>query len=247
LADLSSEEWRNLRGGEIGIIFQEPLTSLNPSFRVGDQVVEAVQAHRELDVRKAKEEALRLFQETGLPDPARVASQFPHQLSGGMCQRVMIAMALAGQPQLLIADEPTTALDVTVQAQILDLLRAESEKRRLAVLFVTHDLNLAAGFSDSLAVFYAGLVVERGTTTRVFAEPAHPYTQGLLKCQPSRAKVGEPIFTLAGFPPGPGKLPRGCAFAERCPKVQEHCRQQDPQETEVRPGHYTRCFYPYVP
>jgi oligopeptide/dipeptide ABC transporter ATP-binding protein len=247
LADLDAGEWRHLRGGEIGIIFQEPLTSLNPSFRVGDQVVEAVQAHRDLEVRAAREEALRLFQETGLPDPVRVASQFPHQLSGGMCQRVMIAMALAGQPRLLIADEPTTALDVTVQAQILDLLRMESDQRRLAVLFVTHDLNLAAGFSDSLAVFYAGLVVERSATSKVFAEPAHPYTRGLLKCQPSRAQAGEPLFTLAGSPPGLGQLPKGCAFAERCPKAQERCRQQNPQETEVRLGHYTRCFYPFVP
>lgn len=247
LAMLSSDEWRQIRGGEIGIIFQEPQTSLNPSFRVGDQVVEAVQAHRTLEIRAAREEALRLFQETGLPDPNRVASQFPHQLSGGMCQRVMIAMALAGQPQLLIADEPTTALDVTVQAQILDLLRAESIKRRLALLFVTHDLNLAVGFSDSLAVFYAGRVVERGKTQRVFASPAHPYTVGLLKCQPSRAKSGEPLYTLPGAPPGPGQAPLGCAFAERCPKVQTKCRQVDPEETEVKPGHYTRCFYPFVP
>jgi oligopeptide/dipeptide ABC transporter ATP-binding protein len=247
LEKFTDADWRHLRGGEIGMIFQEPLTSLNPSFRAGDQVVEAVLAHRPMDVRAAREEALRLFQETGLPDPVRVASQFPHQLSGGMCQRVMIAMALAGQPRLLIADEPTTALDVTVQAQILDLLRLESQKRRLAVLFVTHDLSLAAGFSDSLAVFYAGRVVERGPTSLVFREPAHPYTQGLLKCQPSRALAGEPLPTLAGSPPVPGTILEGCSFADRCPRAQPPCRLNDPSETEIKPGHQTRCFYPFKP
>jgi oligopeptide/dipeptide ABC transporter ATP-binding protein len=244
---LAAEGWRRMRGGEIGMIFQEPLTSLNPSLRAGDQVVEAVLAHRDLGIHDAREEALRLFRETGLPDPIRVASQFPHQLSGGMCQRVMIAMALAGQPKLLIADEPTTALDVTVQAQILDLLREESVKRHLAVLFVTHDLSLALGFCDTVAVFYAGRIVEKGPTERVFQSPAHPYTQGLIRCQPSRAEVGKPVPTLAGSPPAPGDLGAFCAFAARCPKAQALCRREDPPETEIQGGRWTRCFYPSIP
>lgn len=242
----TDEDWRRLRGGGIGMIFQEPHTSLNPAFRVGDQVVEAVLAHRALDVRAAREEALRLLQETGLPDPPRVASQFPHQLSGGMCQRVMIAAALAGQPKLLIADEPTTALDVTVQAQILDLLRKEADRRGMAVLFVTHDLQLAAGFSDSLAVFYAGRVVERGRTKELFARPAHPYTKGLLACRPSQGERGKPLATLPGTPPSFGEFPNGCAFAPRCPRAQDRCRAEDPGETNLGKERATRCFYPFV-
>ncbi len=244
LSTLSPEEWRRLRGGRVGIIFQEPQHSLNPAFRIGDQVVEAVRAHRPMEVRAARDEALRLLRETGLPDPGRVASQFPHQLSGGMCQRVMIAMALAGEPELLIADEPTTALDVTVQAQILELLRSESERRGMAVLFVTHDLSLAMGFSDEVAVFYAGRVVERGPTGELFESPAHPYTLGLLACQPSRAEAGKPLPTLAGAPPESGRSIVGCAFVPRCSRAQDRCRQEDPAEVEVGKEHHARCFYP---
>ncbi len=244
LSQRDAEGWRRLRGGEIGMIFQDPLTSLNPAFRVGEQVAEAITAHRDLKPADARAEVLRLFRETGLPDPERVADQHPHQLSGGMCQRVMIAQALAGQPSLLIADEPTTALDVTVQAQILDLLRHESENRNLAVLLVTHDLALAAGFADQVAVFYAGRVVERGPVKDLLEHPAHPYTKALWACRPTEGKPGQRLPAIEGAPPTPYQMPTGCSFAPRCPSVKDRCRQEDPGETEVRKGQAIRCFYP---
>jgi oligopeptide/dipeptide ABC transporter ATP-binding protein len=244
LAQASPEDWRRVRGREIGIIFQEPLTSLNPVFKVGDQVAEALTAHEAVTPGAARERARELFKEVGLPDPERVAVQYPHQLSGGMCQRVMIAMALACRPSILIADEPTTALDVTVQAQILELLKRLSEERRMSVLFITHDLSLVREHADRITILYAGYAVEEGTPSEIFAHARHPYTAGLLACQPALARRGEPLKTIAGSVPRPTDRFTGCPFSPRCSRVQDKCFREMPPDAVNYEGHGQRCFYP---
>lgn len=244
LRGLPEEEWRGIRGKEIGIVFQEPFSSLNPVLRVGEQIEEMIRAHSDLAPEAVRQKARALLKDVGLPDPERVAAQYPHQLSGGMCQRVMIAMALACAPSLLIADEPTTALDVTVQTQILDLLFRMTEENQMAVLFITHDLRIVKGHADRVAILYAGQVVEEGKPSRIFDHPQHPYTEGLLEALPEFSHKGKPLFNIKGSVPSPYQPIQGCAFADRCLRAQEKCRSQEPALETVQEGHFARCFYP---
>lgn len=239
----SREVLRDFRGRRVAMIFQDPLSALNPVFTAGEQVLEVFKTHRLCPPREARKRVLDLFQEVGLSDPERVFSSYPHQLSGGMAQRVMIAMALAASPQLMIADEPTSALDVTVQAQILELLIEHSKRHGTALWFITHDLRLVRRFADRVAILYAGQVVEESETRRLFSDPLHPYTQGLLASDPALVPRGQRLPFISGRPPRPGEIRQGCAFAPRCPRVQENCRQVLPA-LEKRKDHPVRCFYP---
>ena len=233
---------RSLRGNDISMIFQEPMSSLNPVYTVGDQIVEVLRLHRGMDRKAARAETVRLLTEVGISEPDRRVDEYPHQLSGGMRQRVMIAMALSCEPQLLIADEPTTALDVTIQAQILDLLAALREKFGMAVLLITHDLGVVAEVCDRVVVMYAGQVVETGSVFDIFDEPAHPYTRGLLASLPSVDDPGKRLDSIPGTVPNPIEWPAGCRFRARCSLAAEGCEQ--PQElVELRAdGRSTRCW-----
>jgi peptide/nickel transport system ATP-binding protein/oligopeptide transport system ATP-binding protein len=216
---------RALRGNEISMIFQEPMSSLNPVYTVGNQIVEALRLHRGLDRKAARAEAVRLLDVVGISEPERRVDEYPHQLSGGMRQRVMIAMALSCEPSLLIADEPTTALDVTIQAQILELLAGLRGKLGMAVLLITHDLGVVAEVCDRVVVMYAGQVVETGTVYEIFAEPAHPYTRGLLASLPSVDDPGKRLESIPGTVPNPVDWPVGCRFRARCPLADEGCEE----------------------
>ncbi len=241
---LSELDWRRVRGKEIGIVFQDPVASLNPVFTVGDQVEEALKVHLGLTVAVAKKRTLELLTQVGLPEPERIAGQYPHQLSGGMCQRVMIAMAVACEPKLLIADEPTTALDVTVQAQILDLLFQMTQKSKMAVLLITHDLRIVRNHTDRVVILYAGEVVEEGMPDDIFLHAQHPYTEGLLAAMPTFGQQGKPLTSIEGAVPSPFDTLTACVFADRCPKVQEKCRKEKPLFESEKNGHGVRCFYP---
>ena len=225
------------------MIFQEPLTSLDPVFTIGDQIVEAITAHRKVHRREARDMAVEILKEVQIPSPEQRLGDYPHQLSGGMRQRVMIAMALVLDPKILIADEPTTALDVTIQAQILDLIRAEQEKRRLAVLLITHNLAVVSQVADRVAVMYAGEIVEEASASEIFANPRHPYTQGLLSSIPSAADDRKQLYTIPGRVPDPRAMPPGCFFAPRCPYAINRCWHEHP-ELEPSGGHPLRCFNP---
>ena len=244
LSELSVGEWKNIRGREIGIIFQEPFTSLNPVIPVGEQIEETLRIHQDPPPEVAREKVLALLREVGLADAERLYHQYPHQLSGGMCQRVMMALAVSCGPSLLIADEPTTALDVTVQAQILDLLFRMTREHHLAVLFITHDLRLARMRADRVAIFYAGQVVEEGTPEDIFSHPQHPYTEGLLAAMPELSQKGKRLLNIAGAVPSPFEDRQGCLFASRCPRVQEKCGREEPLLEAMGKGHQARCFYP---
>ncbi len=230
LVSLPEREMRSLRGNRISMIFQEPMTSLNPVHRVGRQIGEAVRLHRGASSAKARKRAIEMLDLVGIPAPRQRVDAFPHELSGGMRQRVMIAMALACEPRLLIADEPTTALDVTIQAQILELLRKLQGEMGMSILFITHDLGVVAELTDQVVVMYAGRIVERAPTRLLFTEPLHPYTRGLLASVPgSDAHVGRKrLPTIAGMVPDLRSLPRGCRFQDRCEHVMERCRQEEP-------------------
>jgi len=232
---------RALRGNEMSMVFQEPMSSLNPVFTAGDQIAESLRLHRGLSRREARAEAVRLLDEVGIPEPARRVDEYPHQLSGGMRQRVMIAMAIACKPKLLIADEPTTALDVTIQAQILDLLAELRRTLGMAVLLITHDLGVVAEVCDRVVVMYAGQVVETGTVEDIFVRPAHPYTRGLLGSLPSVGDAGRRLVSIAGTVPSPLHWPEGCRFRARCGLAGEGC--EAPQElVRIGDGRAARCW-----
>ena len=236
LVGASDARMRSIRGNEISMIFQEPMTSLNPVYTVGEQIGEPLRLHRRMGKREAKDRAVELLREVGIPEPVRRFDEYPHQLSGGMRQRVMIAMALACEPALLIADEPTTALDVTIQAQILELLAALKEKRGMAVLLITHDLSVVAEVADRVVVMYAGQVAETGTAREVFGSPAHPYTEGLLNSLPRIGRPGQRLQQIPGVVPSPTDWPAGCRFAERCKYRWEKGIETMPPLLEVVPG-----------
>ena len=245
LASLSEKEMRNVRGNDIAMVFQEPMTSLNPVFKIGAQVAEAIRIHRKVGKKEAWKIAGEMLDLVSIPDPVKRLDDYPHQLSGGMRQRVMIAMALSCDPELLIADEPTTALDVTIQAQIMELLASLQKKLGLAVLLITHDLGVVAEFCERVIVMYTGRVVEEAHVNDLFERPAHPYTRGLLKSLPSVIKAGESpdrLPTIAGMVPPLTALPSGCKFNPRCPDVMEICYGREPALMVVGEGQSARCY-----
>jgi oligopeptide/dipeptide ABC transporter ATP-binding protein len=229
LRQVSRDELRSVRGAEIAMVFQEPQTALNPVLTIGEQVAEGLVAHAAVSVRDAERRAVEVLARVGLPDPERLLHAYPHQLSGGMRQRALIAGAIASRPRVLIADEPTTALDATIQAQILDLFATLAREDDMAMILISHDLGVVAGLADRLAVMYAGRVVEMADTRALFARPAHPYTRALLAALPERTPPGEPLATLAGSVPSPGARPSGCAFHPRCSIVRADCSREVPR------------------
>ncbi len=245
LMKLSSEEMRLLRGSEIAMVFQDPMTSLNPVLTIGHQITEALKLHLGMDNAQARERAAELLAMVGIPSAKSRLDDYPHQFSGGMRQRAMIAMALSCNPQLLIADEPTTALDVTIQAQILDLVRRLRDKIGMAMIWITHDLGVVAGLADTLQVMYAGYIIERGPNAAVFGDTRHPYTLGLLKSLPRIDAKGDKLFSIEGAPPDLRIEPKGCPFAPRCQYRIERCLQENPQ---LKPadgsveGHIVACW-----
>lgn len=241
LLKLSEEDFQEIRGKHIAMVFQEPMTSLNPVFTIGDQVGEAILVHEPLKKNELHQRCQQLLNDVGIPSPEEAAKNYPHQLSGGQRQRVMIAMALACNPDLIIADEPTTALDVTIQKQILALFAELKAKRGMSILYITHDLNVVANIADRLYVMYAGIVAEQGSRQAIFSDPRHPYTQGLLASLPSRAKRGSTLHSIPGTVPDPAYKPKGCPFHPRCPHAIERCRQEFPGLCDYGDGHLARC------
>jgi oligopeptide/dipeptide ABC transporter ATP-binding protein len=241
LLGMPSAQLRGLRGKRIGMVFQEPMTSLNPVFTIGDQIGEAILAHERTTPTDVRRRTIELLDDVGIPNPQQRLDDYPHQLSGGQRQRVMIAMALACGPDLLIADEPTTALDVTVQAQILRLLQELKHNRQMAVQYITHDLGVVATVADRVYVMYAGIVVEQGTIDHIFQESRHPYTQALLAALPTRDKRGQRLYSIPGGVPHPAYKPPGCPFHPRCPYRQASCEQTFPGMCDYSDGHSARC------
>jgi peptide/nickel transport system ATP-binding protein len=242
LVGLADAEYRKLRGNRISMIFQEPMTALNPMHTIGRQVAEPLRRHKRLSAARAEKEAIALLDRVGLPDPARRVDAYPHQFSGGQRQRITIAMALACQPDILIADEPTTALDVTLQGQILDLIADLVTERGMSMILISHDLGVIAENVERMIVMYGGTVVESGRTEQVFTRMGHPYTQGLFRARPRLgAKKGTRLKTIEGTVPELADLPSGCPFADRCPLVQDRCRAAFPPIVEVPVGHGVRC------
>jgi oligopeptide/dipeptide ABC transporter ATP-binding protein len=241
LLDFKPEEMQKVRGRRIAMIFQEPMTSLNPVFTVGDQIGEAILVHEKLDQEGLRQRCIELLKDVGIPSPEERLNAYPHQLSGGQRQRVMIAMALACHPDLVIADEPTTALDVTIQAQILSLFRELKTKRNMSLLYITHDLGVVSKIADRVYVMYAGVIAEQGDTGHIFREPKHPYTQGLLASLPVRAKRGKTLYSIPGTVPNPAYKPVGCPFHPRCPYAIDPCRKLYPALCDYGGGHLSRC------
>ncbi len=238
----NADEMRKIRGGEIAMIFQEPMTSLNPVFTVGQQIMEALTIHTDMDKNKAKERAIEMLKLVKIPLAEKRFNEYPHQLSGGMRQRVMIAMALSCNPKLLICDEPTTALDVTIQAQILDLINELKEKLGTSIMMITHDLGVIAEVADDVMVMYAGKIVEYGTADQIFETPMHPYTHGLMNCIPKLNDENETrLHVIPGMVPSPDRMPKGCAFCPRCSEAKKICEEKMPELMEVN-GQKVRCF-----
>ncbi|RNB79149.1 ABC transporter ATP-binding protein [Brevibacillus nitrificans] len=242
LLALSELEMQEVRGNEIAMIFQEPMTSLNPVFTVGDQIGEAVRIHLKYSKAQARVKSIEMLKQVGIPRPEQIVDEYPHRLSGGMRQRVMIAMAMACNPKLLIADEPTTALDVTIQAQILDLMKQLKSTQGTAILLITHDLGVVAEMCDRVVVMYGGKVVEESDVVTLFTDPKHPYTQGLLKSMPTLGTEEKRLYSIKGSVPTPGSLREGCHFAPRCEFASDVCRRKSPQLLEIERGHFTRCW-----
>ena len=242
LLNVSDQVRRDLRGNRLAMIFQEPMTSLNPSFTIGDQIMESILRHRGGTRNAARQRAIELLRRVRIPSPERRVDEYPHKLSGGMRQRVMIAMALACDPRLLIADEPTTALDVTLQAQILDLMRELKAESGAAIILITHDLGVVAEVCDEVAVMYAGEVVERAGVDALFTAPQHPYTVGLLGSIPRLDRRTTHLATIEGMVPNMSALPPGCRFAARCPFVEDACTVTPPPLSQVGPAHWSRCI-----
>lgn len=239
---LSDEELRKIRGNKISMIFQEPMTSLNPVLSVGEQIAESIRLHQGLSRKEAWQKAVDMIRLVGIPAPEKRAKQEPYQLSGGMRQRIMIAMALACTPDVLIADEPTTALDVTIQAQIIDIIQNLQKQLGMSILFITHDLGVVAEVCDKIAVMYAGQVVEEGTTDSLFEKPLHPYTNGLIQSLPKLYEDQEELSTIQGTVPSPYHYPSCCRYAERCPFATELCREKQPELLTIEPGKKVRCW-----
>jgi oligopeptide/dipeptide ABC transporter ATP-binding protein len=242
LLKLPNDKMRHVRGGEIAMVFQEPMTSLNPVFTIGNQITEAIRLHNNVTKKEAAERAIESLRLVGVSAPERRVKQYPHELSGGMRQRAMIAMALSCNPKLLIADEPTTALDVTIQAQILELIKELQARTGTALLLITHDLAVVAETVQTIAVMYAGRIVETGTVDQVLLNPQHPYTQGLLSSIPGVKKRGEALSVITGVVPNPFRLPPGCKFQPRCPYAWERCREAEPSLLTAGSGATSRCF-----
>ncbi|MFJ7407345.1 MULTISPECIES: ABC transporter ATP-binding protein [unclassified Lysinibacillus] len=242
LLKISEEELRKIRGNKISMIFQEPMTSLNPVLTVGEQIAETIRLHQGLSRKEAWQQAVEMIRLVGIPAPEKRAKQEPYQLSGGMRQRIMIAMALACTPDVLIADEPTTALDVTIQAQIIDIIRNLQQQLGMSIIFITHDLGVVAEICDKIAVMYAGQVVEEGSTDSLFTKPLHPYTNGLIQSLPKLYEDQEELSTIHGTVPSPYHYPNGCRYAERCPFATELCRAQQPELITVESDKKVRCW-----
>jgi oligopeptide/dipeptide ABC transporter ATP-binding protein len=237
----SKKEMQDIRGDKISMIFQEPMTSLNPVFNIGKQISETIIKHQKFNKKQAKEQAIKMLELVGIPTPEKRINDYPHQLSGGMRQRVMIAMALSCNPELLIADEPTTALDVTIQAQILELIVNIKDKLNTAVLLITHDLGVVAETADDVVVMYCGKIVEKATSLQLFEKPLHPYTEGLLLSIPKIDEKTEQLFMIPGSVPNPLNMPKGCAFSDRCNKCMDICREKEPNLIEHM-GRKVSCF-----
>ena len=244
LLKIDAETMRKVRGGDVGFVFQDPMTSLNPVFTVGFQIMEPLREHTGMSKAQARDRAVELLEIVGIPDARRRLKDFPHQFSGGMRQRVMIAIALACNPKLLIADEPTTALDVTIQAQILELVKDLRQKLGMAIIWITHDLGVIAGIADRVMVMYGGQVVEQGPVRDLFADPAHPYTRALLKTMPKLHGIrDEKLRVIEGQPPMLGRQPTSCPFRDRCAHAFDRCAQENPQRRPIGEGHDVACHW----
>lgn len=242
LTKASEKRMRQLRGNDVAMIFQEPMTSLNPLFTIGEQLIEAIRLHNKWNKKQAKDRAVEMLNLVGLPRAEKLIDDYPHQLSGGMRQRVMIAMAMVCNPKLLIADEPTTALDVTIQAQILKLMRRLNKEFGTAIMLITHDLGVVAEVCERIVVMYSGKVVEQGSVDEIFNHPKHPYTIGLIKSVPDMRKKVKRLYSIPGNVPKPGSIKQGCRFAARCEHALKRCFNETPSLYETNQGHYARCF-----
>lgn len=243
LVNATEKELMEIRGNSISMIFQEPMTSLNPVYTITKQIAEAIRTHNDVSKDEAAGKVVELLKKVGIPDPEKRANNYPHEMSGGMRQRVMIAMALACDPQLIIADEPTTALDVTIQAQILDLLRDLQVEIGMSIILITHDLGVVAEMTDRIVVMYAGKVAEYASTEKLFNNPCHPYTQGLMESIPRIDQETERLFAIPGMVPGASDFPEGCRFSNRCKYADETCRKDVPDMVEVENGHFVSCYH----
>nr|WP_066630322.1 ABC transporter ATP-binding protein [Clostridium magnum] len=242
LLALKEKDMQKIRGKYISMIFQDPMMSLDQVYTVGYQIVEAILAHEKVSKAEAKERAIKLLASVGIPHSERVFNSYPFQLSGGMCQRVMIAIALSCNPKLIFADEPTTALDVTVQAQILDLLKKVQNEYNMGIVIITHDLGVVADIADRIIVMYAGKSMEEAPTETIMFRASHPYTAGLIKSMPKLSESVDRLYSIEGMVPDIRNMPKGCRFCTRCPLVEERCRVEEPEMREIEPGHFVRCY-----